>query len=861
MDPRHDIDDLFEGEPDDFDIKKELTEIDLLSDSDSTSTSVDPLRRTGSEELSDLQGGNVLFCAWDDYVKLKQSETDNEEIRPPSDLVKHNDIDRNVGMSEDCGLSDLIRSKTIEASDGNTNCETSNGKQSIKNSELATPDAENVSHTDQHRRNPATARAPTVRNWKISACRFRDLLERASTPSEVELEQMDFQLHKILEQIDSVYLRQELHKADPTLSKRKLFRLYRHAMKMMQDSDDEDEHQEIDAQRFSIFAGDPGDYENVGFEDSSSSKDNSRNISKDEARQQSEGNQHKIQENFIPSSSDAVAQRSRSSLLHSKPYLNEISPYDVEGHFPTTITRSPQRSKSRTSSLASETRFERQTKPLESANEQPDVSTHDDSSTPGYARTSAQSQLLPALPFHSGEGRTLSSGRSGPLRPSAASPAASVYAVAGSPAPDPASISRLDFSSHRYMSQDDESMEDVTPYSSDTSPVPTRGIRPSPLKREHRTSDPFVAGADEISFPSPSTYSPPLSPLLDFAGQIYQPIRQSVRKRGATDAGKCKGKRPAGRAVSAKSLSKARVSARNNVESAQNKRAKSVALGVQGDNVKVKKPRAVSRKASSRAARSNKVQHDDAEEIPRVPSLPMDMDVDLPLPELRVSFSADEATPQEAEGGKLHDESQRSPSNRNTKTTAKTTSKAKPQQRTNVRKSNDRDKEVQRSSPIEYDSAPSSLSGASPSPTPRKASTRGLAVRKTRASARRNVAGQQLDEPKLGMSSQISSPKAIPPPAVGKRTPTPAKKSTRAATPASGKTDSTVDISPKTPARKRKAKPAAGGTGGKADIGNAADVNRGKLTPTSEGMRRNDQAVSGTPARRSLRIVSLRATN
>lgn len=851
MDPEITWDDLFEGEPDDFDLEPHTN-------------SNTPIRNL-EDELKDAESN----------AQLENNATNVATIE------SRQGSDDNVGMktrSEDSAISwSTLTSSIHERPKFDLQFQQADILRFEKNSSVA----ESIFYTNRNPDHHVAGQVSGPASGVLSQNRFEELLDRINTPSELMLEQMDFQLHKVVEQIDSVNLRRLLHNIDPALSKRNLFRICRHAMNELTDSDEEDEHQEEDAQQFGNF---DDTYEDIGFADSGSSKNSSRDTLKGDSVENLAGNSL-CSSKMLSSQS---AQRSSSSFLHSKPHLHDINPTEVEGHHPTIIARSPQRSKSRTSSLSSETHFEKNTLvgPALMA-----ASVSYDLAVPAlsYGQALTPSRVLPAPIFRFTNDTTPISRRNSPLRTPAASPAASIRAVAGSPVPDPASITKSDLSPS-HITPEDELMRDLTPYASSASRLHSTGRRPSPLSTEHRPSDPFATGADEISF-SNSTYSPPLSPLQAWASQIRQPKRQARSKMSAKGGGKEKGKQIARRAVSARSPSKARIDTGTIF---CEKGSRSTTLGVRGNSVKINKNRRSSRKPSSKVLKPSGMQRD------RVPSLPQDMDVDLPLPELRASFSAHEAAPQEAEGGKQLNESQRSPLNRKTLTTSKH-SKAKPKQSTAVRKSSQSDHEQEGSSPVRPDAAAgSSLSGASPSPSRRRTSTRGIAVRKTRASTRQRVIDQALEDVD---AMQISSPKVKPQSAMINETPTPARKTRRSTPPrdflddhvipspttnvlderikirftiaknhapligsrktsasskvigtAAVKEETVLDASPKTPARKAKPKPAIR----KDDDVENGDADQDKSTPKSARKKGKGQLTASTPTRRSPRIARMK---
>jgi len=142
-----------------------------------------------------------------------------------------------------------------------------------------------------------------------------------------------------------------------------------------------------------------------------------------------------------------------------------------------------------------------------------------------------------------------------------------------------------------------------------------------------KPSDPFAANDDMITFPQPSD-SPPLSPLIGIAGQIYQ-VKRDQRK--STAPGRvARRAAPGTRAVSTKSPRKAKAADGDHGEhfgKDVGKRSKSTNLGVKGDGIKVTKTRATGRRVSNKIPKKKIAE---SEDIPAVPALPNEMEVDSP---------------------------------------------------------------------------------------------------------------------------------------------------------------------------------------------------------------------------------------
>lgn len=142
-----------------------------------------------------------------------------------------------------------------------------------------------------------------------------------------------------------------------------------------------------------------------------------------------------------------------------------------------------------------------------------------------------------------------------------------------------------------------------------------------------KPSDPFAANNDMITFPPPSD-SPPLSPLTGIAGQIYQ-VKRDQRK--ATAPGRVARRAATGtRAVSTRSPRKAKAAGGDHGEhfgKDVGKRSKPTNLGVKGDGIKVTKTRATGRRVSTKIPQKNIAE---SEDIPDVPALPSEMEVDSP---------------------------------------------------------------------------------------------------------------------------------------------------------------------------------------------------------------------------------------
>lgn len=496
---------------------------------------------------------------------------------------------------------------------------------------------------------------------------FKFLKPDAETPTEVELENIDF--NTILEQITSKYTRRVLLEAEPNLTRKELFRAYRRAMK--QDSSrfdtvrvDEDE---------SGIAGDnmvlSPDESVVDLWPVHDPESLSNDVS-DESR-----------------SRCALPERRCSSLMRSRPYLSDSSPIDIVSpqhkHFP----QPPPRTLSRTSSLSAEASstlddLSKVTTSARNSFKVPSDSSSEDNKQNRYqSLSSSRNSTQPASPFLRPT-TPASRGRSSPLRQPFEIEVSSVRATRGSPAPDPSDMpsrpdtprpfgddstvppefrlgpsTMTDFLETPTRSQQQE-IASVTSDSKlsgelswgESAPSPNTGTtdlyalqsieaegqqerpRTPPLDRMEilPRSDAFASGEDEIKFASiERSVSPELEKLTVLAGQIYQ------AKRGE------KGSKQRATSTHALARKKILASITSNGTTPRGRHTKSEHIKVQGRGVKVSKPRSRSRKASGRATRPAKATATD--QIPDVPALPddMDVDVDLPLEELQPSASLD----------------------------------------------------------------------------------------------------------------------------------------------------------------------------------------------------------------------------
>ncbi|KAL8876025.1 MAG: hypothetical protein Q9198_005702, partial [Flavoplaca austrocitrina] len=182
---------------------------------------------------------------------------------------------------------------------------------------------------------------------------------RGQTPTESDLEREDFSFHRVIEKIKSKHTRQALQGVDPSLSQRELFRAYRRAV-------------EAEGDDIELYRPDTPtqEYDSDGLDDSPLDG-YEEDVSPGGDREESHGTRRKsscripgqlpkrdsVRQPLPAEMRTSSAEALHQSLMHSKPHLSEITPTEAQGHHPSVIPRSPQRSPSRASSLSSETRL------------------------------------------------------------------------------------------------------------------------------------------------------------------------------------------------------------------------------------------------------------------------------------------------------------------------------------------------------------------------------------------------------------------------------------------------------------------------------------------------------------------------
>ncbi|KAK5937298.1 hypothetical protein PMZ80_010304 [Knufia obscura] len=326
---------------------------------------------------------------------------------------------------------------------------------------------------------------------------------RETTPTESELERDDFQFNKVIEKIKSKHTRQALQNVDPTLSRQELFRIYRRAIE--EEGDDVELYRphtpalEYDSDVLDASGGDDygedvspcDDGEPRGFRRKSSYSRPSRAAERNDSRQQH------LSETRNPS-----AEAAHQSLMHSKPYLSEITPTEAQGHHPSVIPRSPQRSSSRASSLSSETRLKSRSRTpepqalTEEALVRKDKETS--SSSLGNPVLPAPVNEPPSSPFRLPTEPASSTVQSSPLRKAYDSmDAASTRAMIGSPTPTPSqAVSRPDTPRPSFSTQHTGQRSEVEDYS-----FSQRHLQPAQIARSNTPSPSMVRDVDMLDTP------------------------------------------------------------------------------------------------------------------------------------------------------------------------------------------------------------------------------------------------------------------------------------------------------------------------------------------------------------------------
>lgn len=484
------------------------------------------------------------------------------------------------------------------------------------------------------------------------------------TPTEAELENIDFT--EVLEQIKSKHTRQALHEAEPSLTRKELFRAYREAVRKSASEQSYRKRLLIEDEPVPVQSNTAvsPDESVIGMWPSVNHEKHASNAS-DDWRNRS-----------VPS------ERRCSSLMRSRPYLSDSSPIDIVGPAHKRFPHSPQRSVSRNSLLSAEA-FPTLSNVSVAGSTPNSFKVPSDSSTDDGSQDVKEAVLpLPAAgqiasPFLRPT-TPASRGRSSPLRRPIEIEISSVRAERGSPVPNPKDLpSRPDTPrpfdtdanapeqfqlgpaavpcspctpsrSQRTESNVVSSDSDLSNSTSRDEPMLTsnavisdsnalQSLEAAGLHEQPRTppinrteilteSDPFASGDDEIMFTSiEDDASPELEKLTGLAGKIYQAKRghRGQKQRTAT-----------ARAVSSVANPKKNVPATQEGGAVSRGRARSEHLKVQGRGVKVSKSRSRSRRVSGRATTMSKIARKGS--IPDVPPLPEDMDLDdLPLTELQ----------------------------------------------------------------------------------------------------------------------------------------------------------------------------------------------------------------------------------
>ena len=405
-----DFEDLFSGEP--TPLEEHFPQI---YQDDPQESSYQP--KSLAEEMRELYGSHAPVHAFDGYLDILEDEKSHgqggEHLEPPKEQEMDRDSDwhnESIGSLFVPPLEDVRQSTPAK---GSTSIRTGSGRK-----------LDNGKQYDNHVFEP-------------------------STPTESELAEMDFQLQKAVEKVKSKHVRDALHEADPSLSRRELFRIYRKAIRKSVSTSVEqslirDQGVEIDSD---TIAGNTGkgfmsDASPCSDGDERSGALKSRSFSTTRFTTKRHSHEEDRGEQRIQ---DAASAR-HSSLMHSRPYLSDPSPADIQGHHPTCIPKSPHRDRSRSSSLAAETLPD-----LPTTNEEPQQLTETalaakNRSNGMEARTdlpAPAAKMRPLSPFRrpTEPASYTSPGRSSPLRKHLDSmDTASTKALIGSPAPDPAQI-------------------------------------------------------------------------------------------------------------------------------------------------------------------------------------------------------------------------------------------------------------------------------------------------------------------------------------------------------------------------------------------------------------------------------------
>lgn len=369
--------DLFEGEPESIWYSSSVEDFDTLEDS-SPSEAQQSLLLDLSQELEDLYERSPPVYAWEDYRNEETAEqhvrqnpahcahamTAKTQIAIMSGALKHeqkcikSENDRSHTQSKvehseipeehKLRIQSINNRHTSQCIPGNT------ASQKLIVSGTEKPINKNVVVNANH----LTPIGDAIKIPQIGYACEQALDSRQNnpmgspTPAELELDNSGLEIERVIEQIKSKDTRQALHTINPSLSRSQTFRLYHRAIdsKIGLAEDANNTWLEIQSPPHDSD-GDEDKFTVDSDEDTSLCEDlclDSNSTEQEKIETQRIG-QDQASEKHRGLSSD----NSHCSLIHSKPHLSDVTPIQVQGHHPVIIPRSPQKTMSCTSSLAS----------------------------------------------------------------------------------------------------------------------------------------------------------------------------------------------------------------------------------------------------------------------------------------------------------------------------------------------------------------------------------------------------------------------------------------------------------------------------------------------------------------------------
>lgn len=746
-DPDQD-DDLFEGEPESIWYSSSVEDFDVPEDSSLAEARQSRLLDL-SQELEDMYEGNPPTYAWEDYVTERatqqheqqnpthyaQTVTGNPQTAMMSGALQDEQRDTNseddfIRAQSQFDHSRILMEQDLKRQNNKdqhtSRCiseETAFQRHEMLNTKLIVED-------NMADRNPRTLIENAAKTSQVD-CHCQSYFNQHSSilelpiPAESGLDNSSLEIERVIEQIKSKDTRQALHNINPSLSRSEVFGIYRRAINMENGLAENTDDAWLKIQSPPYDREGNGDQSTAGSdEDSSCCEDpclrsmSTRQPFSDAKKSEPEVTQRFSREHLPGKCCSLSTENSHSSLLQCKPHLSDVTPTEVQGHHPSIIPRSPQKTLSRTSSLASGTHpkslnnsFEslRSTKPLlrvpnanalhldgqdssspfgnllhplqcstdsigpttcshssslqmpihsidivntEELQQSPPPSSHlvllqahlqNAPNCKDMNKSLAKHQLNSEVPRFNTKSLLGKEPISLPSKLFQDSPIKGLNNAASSmpvtlndpnPPPNPTQMSVTDktesnLHQHRPFQYDDLQQKTSITYS--------KGSGSSMEIPKQFQSDPFATGADMITFSSLSD-SAPLYTWHGSDEQICQSKREprktriSSRKQNNKICSRTTRHRAASERLSV-NIQDSTPNAGTGATNQNTRYAKIASLGVQGERIKVTKPRSTSRKASAKIS----LKPASSELKPRIPSLPCDMDLDLPLPELSTS--------------------------------------------------------------------------------------------------------------------------------------------------------------------------------------------------------------------------------